>query len=317
MSMHKTSITVGELFRDLEEPLDLKLIAGESGLERSLAAEDLDPNSFIIAGPLNFIHPNYIQVIGRAERDYLQAPERDMERAMTQLFQPPTRAVILTDGISPNDDLLQGAADSGIALFTSSITARVALDHLQHYASLNLSDRTTLHGVFLEVLGMGVLITGEAAVGKSELALELITNGSRLIADDAPEFTRIAPEIVSGRCPELLRDLLEVRGLGVLNIRAMFGANAIKQNKFLRLIVHLKRMNENEIKSMPRLEMSQDTREVLGVEIAQVTLPVAAGRNLGVLVEAAVRNHLLKLEGNDATQLLIERQEANMRQSDD
>jgi HPr kinase/phosphorylase len=115
----------------------------------------------------------------------------------------------------------------------------------------------------------------------------------------------------------LLRDLLEVRGLGVLNIRAMFGANAIKQNKFLRLIVHLKRMNESEIKSMPRLEMSQDTRDVLGVEIPQVTLPVAAGRNLGVLVEAAVRNHLLKLEGNDATQLLIERQEANMRQSDD
>ena len=314
--MHKTSITVGELFRDLEERLDLKLIAGESGLERSLAAEDLDPNSFIIAGPLNFIHPNYIQVIGRAERDYLQAPERDMER-VTQLFQRPTRAVILTDGISPNDDLLQGAAESGIALFTSSITARIALDHLQHYASLNLSDRTTLHGVFLEVLGMGVLITGEAAVGKSELALELITNGSRLIADDAPEFTRIAPEIVSGCCPELIRDLLEVRGLGVLNIRAMFGANAIKQNKFLRLIVHLKRMDESEIKSMPRLEMSQDTRDVLGVEIAQVTLPVAAGRNLGVLVEAAVRNHLLKLEGNDATQLLIERQEANMRQSDD
>jgi len=159
------------------------------------------------------------------------------------------------------------------------------------------------------VLGMGVLLTGDPAVGKSELALDLITRGSRLVADDAPEFTRIAPDIVSGTCPPLLREFLEVRGLGILNIRAMFGDSSIKRQKYLRLIVHLKRMSADQISSMDRLSGTHANLDVLGVSIPHVTVPVAPGRNLSVLVESAVRNHLLRLKGYDATEVLIERQQ--------
>ena len=131
----------------------------------------------------------------------------------------------------------------------------------------------------------------------------------RLVADDAPEFTRIAPDIISGTCPPLLREFLEVRGLGILNIRAMFGDSSIKRTKYLRLIVHLKRMSAEQISSMDRLSGAHTNRDVLGVSISQVTVPVAPGRNLAVLVESAVRNHLLRLKGYDATEVLIERQQ--------
>ena len=195
------------------------------------------------------------------------------------------------------------------SLLRSPLPDNQVLDNLQYYASLFLSEKTTLHGVFLEVLGMGVLLTGDPAVGKSELALDLITRGSRLVADDAPEFTRIAPDIISGTCPPLLREFLEVRGLGILNIRAMFGDSSIKRTKYLRLIVHLKRMSSDQIASMDRLSGAHTDRTVLGVSIPQVTVPVAPGRNLSVLVESAVRNHLLRLKGYDAAEVLIERQQ--------
>ncbi len=191
----------------------------------------------------------------------------------------------------------------------------LVLDNLQYYAARFLAAKTTLHGVFLEVLGMGVLLTGHSAVGKSELALELITRGHRLVADDAPEFRRIAPDIVAGSCPPLLREFLEVRGLGILNIRAMFGDSSIVNNMYLQLIIHLKRMKLQEIADMERLQAVGQSRSVLGVEIPQLTVPVAPGRNLAILVETAVRNHMLKLKGYDAAELFIERQRRSIEES--
>jgi len=310
------NICVADLLRALKGRLKLKLHAGEAGLEQALLDESVDPTSDIIAGPLNFIHPNRIQVLGRTEQAYLDNPERNRELALATLFAKPTRAVFLVDGVKPDDSMLEHSANRQIPLFSSPLSDTVVLDHLQHFAAINLSDQTTLHGVFLEVLGMGVLLTGDPAVGKSELALDLIARGSRLVADDATEFTRIAPDVVSGTCPPLLREFLEVRGLGVLNIRAMFGDSAMKHTKYLRLIVHLKRMNDSELNVMERLTPMQDLREVVGVMVPQVTIPVAPGRNLGVLVEAAVRNHLLKLKGYDATEELIARQQRALQEAD-
>lgn len=303
------SVRVVELYEALRSRLQLRLHAGEAGLSRSLLDETVDPSAFIIAGPLNFIHPNRIQVVGGAELAYLNDPERDRTLALETLFGEHTRAVILADGIEADDTMLELAGSTHTVLLSSPLPDTVVLDHLQHFAAINLSDKTTLHGVFLEVLGMGVLLTGDPAVGKSELALDLIARGNRLIADDAPEFTRIAPDIVSGHCPPLLREFLEVRGLGIINVRALFGDSAIKHNKYLRLIVHLKRMYEAELTAMERLSPPQEVREVLGVMIPQVTIPVAPGRNLGILVETAVRNHLLRLKGYDATQVFIDRQQ--------
>jgi len=191
------------------------------------------------------------------------------------------------------------------------------VNYLQYHIARKLARRTTVHGVFMEVFTIGVQITGVPGSGKSELALELLNRGHRLIADDAPEFTQISPEIIDGSCPEALQDCLEVRGLGVLNVRRMFGDAAIKLNKFLRLIIHL------EIPSDPsradirdRLRGDTSTQKVLDLEISRITLPVVAGRNLAVMVEAAVRDFMLKMKGYDAASVFVERHSRILRRKE-
>lgn len=162
-----------------------------------------------------------------------------------------------------------------------------------------------MHGVFLDVLGLGVLITGESGLGKSELALELISRGHGLVADDAVELSRTAPSLIEGQCPPLLQNLLEVRGLGLLDIRTIFGETSVRRKMNLKLIVHLLRSTPDNFERLP---IQQQTQNVLGVEIKQVMLQVAAGRNLAVLVEAAVRNTILHLRGIDTMQEFMQRQ---------
>jgi HPr kinase/phosphorylase len=170
-----------------------------------------------------------------------------------------------------------------------------------------------MHGVFMDVLGMGVLISGESGLGKSELALELITRGHGLIADDVVDFTRVAPDAVEGRCPPLLQNLLEVRGLGLLDIRTIFGETSVRRKMRLKLIVQMiRRSVMDEFERLPLEAMSQ---EIMGLPIRKVVIPVAAGRNLAVLVEAAVRNTVLSLRGIDTMQEFVERQQAAMRDS--
>jgi HPr kinase/phosphorylase len=299
-------VTTRDLYLALRDRLALDWVAGEGGAGRSLGDVE-DARTF--AGPLNFIHPNRIQVVGRAEADYLETMPADGRReAVSQLFEIEPAAVVLADGVGPDALLLAQAEGSGTPLLRTPLPIGELLEHLQYYSSIALAERVTLHGVFLEVLGMGVLITGDAAVGKSELALELVSRGSRLIADDAAQFSRIAPDIISGTCPPVLQDFLEVRGLGIVNIRAMFGDSAIKRNKYLRLIVRLRRMTDEELATVDRLSGCHNTRLVLGLEVPEVTIPVAPGRNMGILVETAVRNHMLKLKGYDASTAFIESQ---------
>src|SRR5690606_6698591 len=191
----------------------------------------------------------------------------------------------------------------GTPLWVSSKRGHELLTYLQYHLARALAHRETLHGVFMEVYSIGVLITGEAGAGKSELALELITRGHRLVADDAPEFTQIAPDVLDGTCPEMLQDMLEVRGLGILDIRAMFGDTAVKRNKYLRLIVHLLPFSPGmDPAGIDRLFGDVSHRAVLDLQVPQITIPVAPGRNLAVLVEAAVRSHILKSKGIDAAQ---------------
>jgi HPr kinase/phosphorylase len=187
------------------------------------------------------------------------------------------------------------------------------MDVLSHYLKQAVAETTNLHGVFMEVQGFGVLIKGSPAIGKSELALELISRGHRLIADDIVDFYRISPERVEGRCPALLQDFLEVRGLGILNIRALFGDNAVKPTKPLDLIIELALADVLKPQILDRLNAKTQLEHILEVAISKVIIPIAAGRNIAVLVEVAVRNHMLLLRGINATQQFSKRQKLMMQ----
>ena len=310
-----TSISVKDLYETHRDKLTLDSIAGGDGKDRyiqfedtQLAVEDVPDVSFV--GHMNFIHPHRIQVIGYREKEYLEnLSDTERQKALQGLFDGNPLCVIVANGISTTDEMETLSNSTGVPLFTSLQNSQFIVNHLQYYLSHTLSNRTTLHGVFLEVNGIGVLLTGDSGVGKSELALELISRGHRLIADDAPEFSRVAPDTLSGECPAQLKDFLEVRGLGILNIRAMFGDNTIKNNKYLRLIMHLEEMSEKELQQIDRLRGSHQLQNILGVDVEQITIPVAPGRNLAVLVEIAVRNHILSYKGYNAAENFIQRQQ--------
>jgi HPr kinase/phosphorylase len=201
--------------------------------------------------------------------------------------------------------------EKNIPLFSTPLPAAQVIDYLRVYLSKKLAQRVTMHGVFMDVLGVGVLITGESGLGKSELGLELISRNHGLVADDAVEFARIAPNMIEGRCPPLLRNLLEVRGLGLLDIKTIFGETAVRRKMRLNLIVHLVRRSTLE-EHYERLPMTSQTEEILGLPIRKVVIPVEAGRNLAVLLEAAVRNTILQMRGIDTLKDFIVRQQKAM-----
>lgn len=260
-------------------------------------------------GYLNLIHPHQIQVIGNTELDYIEGL-RDTTRddAVRQLFDHGPACLLLADNRTVPDILLDKCNEQGVPLFSSELSGSQQIDSIHYYLTNLFAEDLTLHGVFMEVMAIGVLITGPSGIGKSELALELITRGHRLIADDAPQFSRITPDIINGTCPEALKDYLEVRGMGIINIRRLYGDSAIKENKYLRLIVNLQPFSEEQLLQLDRLEGSRKTRNIMGLDIPEITLPVAPGRNLAILLECAARNHNLITGGYNASVEFIENQ---------
>ena len=303
-------ISLTQLYDDNREKLLLSWVIGQQ-TERRIEIKLSNNYGADVVGHINIIHPERLQVLGFAEYEWA---ERIGERRFGQMFtdllsaQPP--AVIVADGLVPPDLVTDACTQSGTPLILSPKPCSAVIDLLRIYLSARLADTVNLHGVFMDVLGMGVLITGDSGVGKSELALELISRGHGLVADDVVEMARIAPATIDGRCPGMLRDFLEVRGLGLLNIRTIFGETASRRKMRLKLIVHLQKTVAAG--DAPRLPLDAQTQEVLGVPIRKVVIPVAAGRNLGVLLEAAVRNTILQLRGIDSMQDFMDRQQRMM-----
>ena len=306
-----THVTVETLFRDMAEQLDLQWVAGQTGGQRTLSSETIQKPTLALIGHLNFVHPNRVQVLGCAEMDYLRGlTDAALQDAINHLFSTELAAIVIANGEAVPAMLTDSANRTETPLFASSLASPVLMSHLGHYLTQRLAEATSIHGVFLEVLGTGVLIKGDAGVGKSELALELITRGHRLIADDVVELKHVAPETLEGSCPPMIRDFLEVRGLGILNIRFLFGETAVKMQKNLKLIVELVQAEEIGEVGLNRLDMVASTETILSVGIPKVRIPVAAGRNLAVLVEVAVRNHILKSRGINPVEQFIKRQQA-------
>jgi len=266
-----------------------------------------------LVGYLNYIHPYRLQVLGEREIAYLQdcAPEvaeRRIDRIVT--LEPPV--MVVADGQTPPPSLLKLCEQAQIPLFFTPESSAFVIDLLRAYLSKHFADRTTLHGVFLDILGMGVLITGESGLGKSELGLELISRGHGLVADDAVDLYRINQATIEGKCPALLQNLLEVRGIGLLDIQAIFGETAVRRKMRLKLIVHLVRKEtlERDYERLPHEPLTQD---VLGIAVRKVVIQVVAGRNIAVLVEAAVRNTILQLRGIDTYERFVERHRQAMK----
>lgn len=302
-------VSIVRLFEDNRDKLKLAWVAGRGGGTKDLNSELTKDSSKGLIGHLNFIHPNLIQVLGGSEVGYLNSLEpAACARVLDQVATRDLACFIVAGVDQAPEPLVAVAESTQTPLFLSPVPSVELMWMLRPYLARLLAESTTAHGVFLDVLGMGVLITGDSGVGKSELALELISRGSGLIADDVVEFYRVGPETIEGRCPALLRDFLEVRGLGVLNIRTIFGEAALRPRKNLKLIVHLQRPPGPDLRLMERLPLNAGSQEVMGVDIRKVTIPVAAGRNLAVLTEAAVRNYVLQLRGIDSTQEFIARQ---------
>lgn len=304
-------VSVESLFRDMSEQLGLQWVAGHHGGGRTLSSETIQKPTLALIGHLNFVHPNRVQVLGCAEMDYLRGlSEPGQQDAIDHLFSTELAAIVVSNGESVPAVLRDSAERTETPLFTSDLPSPMLMSHLGHYLTQRLAESTSLHGVLLEVLGIGVLIKGDAGVGKSELALELITRGHRLVADDVVEIKHVAPETLEGNCPPMIRDFLEVRGLGILNIRFLFGETAVKPRKNLKLIVELVHPQEIGEVGLNRLDMVASAETILGVAVPKVRVPVAAGRNLAVLVEVAVRNHILKSRGINPVEQFIKRQQA-------
>ncbi len=308
-------INIEQIFEDNKEKLGLTWGLEKDSGQFELTEEMIAQSTQGVIGNLNFIHPNWLQVLSPTEIEYLnQLDAVSLETKIQHLSHSDIACIIVADSAKIPDSITAMATKLHTPLLCSSSSSLEIIWLLRAYLGRVLSPSVSLHGVMLDVLGVGVMITGESGVGKSELALELISRGHGLVADDVVELRRIAPETLEGRCPPMLRDFLEVRGLGMLNIRAIFGETAVRRTKNLKLIVNLQNPGCTDSSTQERLPISNLNETIMSVDIRKVVISVAAGRNLAVLVEAAVRNFILQLRGIDSTKDFITRHEQEMEQ---
>ncbi len=310
--MKPTVVSADVLFEAFRNRLHWQWVAGLGASERRFdeVAVRAARSGADLVGYLNYIHPYRVQVLGEREIAYISGgddadPQRSLSRiARIVTLQPPV--IVLADGQSAPAALISMCEEAQIPMFSTRDSSAFVIDVLRAYLSKHFADRVSMHGVFMDILGLGVLITGESGLGKSELGLELISRGNGLVADDAVDLYRINQATIEGRCPELLQNLLEVRGIGLLDIRAIFGETAVRRKMRLKLIVHLVRKEtlERDYERMPHEPLTQD---IIGIPVRKVVIQVVAGRNIAVLVEAAVRNTILQLRGIDTYQEFLER----------
>ncbi|HEX5805605.1 MAG TPA: HPr(Ser) kinase/phosphatase [Macromonas sp.] len=316
--MKPTVVSADALFEDHRSTLKWHWIAGLGASERRFDEKAVIEarSGADLVGHLNYIHPYRAQVLGKREVSYLNnATEEDCARRVSRMVTLEPPVLVVADGQAAPPAMVAMCERAHIPLFATDESAAFVIDVLRAYLSRHFAERATLHGVFMDILGLGVLITGESGLGKSELGLELISRGHGLVADDAVDFDRVNQTVIEGRCPELLRNLLEVRGIGLLDIKAIFGETSVRRKMRLRLIVHLVRKAtlERDYERLPSEPLFQD---VLGVPVRKAVIQVVAGRNIAVLVEAAVRNTILQLRGIDTYQEFVQRQQEAMRRGD-
>jgi HPr kinase/phosphorylase len=294
-----TSLTAEILRSPMLEDLELKVVAGESGFSRPVAWGRIQRPGLALAGFLPYIKPGRIQILGESELNYLDTMQAEVRRErIASICALSIAAFVITKGQAPPEDIARECRLRGIPLLVSDRTTSVVIQSITRVLEDELAPSTTLHGVLVDVYGMGVLLLGESGIGKSECALDLVHRGHRLVADDAVEIRRYPNGALVGRAAEMIRYHMELRGIGIINIKHLFGVSAVRTSKSIELVIELQRWDPT--KKYDRLGLDGETYEILERERPLLRLPVASGRNLALLIEIAARNELLKTQGYDA-----------------
>jgi HPr kinase/phosphorylase len=309
-------VTVRGLLRSRPEAfgLPLDLLAGADGLDRTITSPHIQKTGLALAGFHEYLKAGRVLIFGESEVRYLESLEAvervaSLRLALTLDFP----CVVITGGFTPPIELIVEAERARMPLLKTTVPTPTAIAKLTSILEDSLAERTILHAVLVDVLGLGVLIAGESGIGKSECALDLIVRGHRLVADDTVEVRRRQETILIGTCPELTRYHMELRGLGVINIMELFGVASTRSSKRVELVVQLERWDPS--REYERLGLDDDLYEILGLRVPLIRMPVAPGRNIAILVEVAARNQLLKARGHHAARALAERLEQTLRPS--
>jgi len=285
---------------DLVRTFKLEVISGEEGLKRTITVADLYRPGLEMAGYFNYHPQERVQLLGKTEMSFyetLTGPIRQ-RRARQLCTSPETPCIIITRGLDIPDEIIEEAAKHHLPVLRSKVATTILASRLTNYLENKLAPSTTIHGVLVDVYGIGMLITGGSGIGKSETALELVKRGHRLVADDAVEIRQTADYVLSGNAPELIRHLLEIRGVGIINVMTLFGAGAVRNEKKISVVVKLETWQQD--KQYDRLGLDEETTRIIDTDLPLVTIPVRPGRNLAVIIEVAAMNYRLKRMGYNA-----------------
>jgi HPr kinase/phosphorylase len=310
---HTSAVTVGGLFDTRADAfgLPLELLAGSLGLQRLICSPHVQKTGLALAGFHQYLKPGRVLIFGTSEIKFLDGLEsRERAHVLKLALECDIPCLLVTEGAVVPPELIAAAEAAQVPLFRTPLPTPAAVSKASSLLEDTLAERTVLHAVLLDVLGLGVLITGESGIGKSESALDLIARGHRLVADDTVEIRRRSETILIGTCPELTRHHMELRGLGIINVKELFGIASTRSSKRVELVVQLERWDPNH--EYERLGLDDVFYEILGLRVPMIRMPVAPGRNIANLVEVAARNQLLRARGHNAARLLAERLEARL-----
>jgi len=284
---------------ELAKHFHLEILAGEEGMKRAITVDDLYRPGLELAGYFHYHPSERVQLLGRTEVSFLNMldSEERMNR-MVRLCHEDTPCIILTRNLEPPAELIKQANETNTPVLRSGIATTILSSRITGFLEHKLAPTATIHGVLIDVYGIGILITGGSGIGKSETALELVKRGHRLIADDAVEIRQTSDGHLHGTAPELIRHLLEIRGLGIINVMTLFGAGAVRTNKRIGLVIKLE--NWQQEKQYDRLGLDEEKTRIIDTDIPLVTVPVRPGRNLAVIIEVGAMNYRLKRMGYNA-----------------
>ena len=311
------SLTVEGLLKSRSDAigLPLDLLSGHGGLHRPISSPHIQKTGLALAGFHEYLRPARVLVFGESEVRYLENLDHGSRMAMLgAMFTHDIPCVLITAGGNPPADLLAASDAHQVPVLRTSVATPLAIAKIGTLLDDALAAREVMHGVLVDILGLGVLITGDSGIGKSECALDLVVRGHRLVADDTVEVRRRGETTVIGTCPELTRHHMEVRGLGVINIRDLFGVASTRTSKRVELVVQLDRWDPE--REYDRLGLDENVFELIGVKVPLIRMPVAPGRNLAILVEVAARNQVLRSRGLNAARDLVTRLEQQLRTGD-